>query len=103
MQIKETPGLTSQALEERGRTGQAGRSGRGKGSSTSSSGGSTDTVQISGRSREMAKVSETLSGTPEVRSDRVAEIRRQIDNNEYTVDADKVAGKMILDFLQEVV
>lgn len=105
MQIKETLGLGSKPLEERGRAGAAGRAGdkAATASGAAAAQAASDRVELSGRSREMAKAAESLANTPEVREGRVAEIRRRIDNHEYQVDADKVAQKMIMDFLREVV
>lgn len=62
-----------------------------------------DKVELSGRSREMQKAAETLSATPEIRQEKVAAIKASIENNTYEVDADKVAHKMIVEFLSEIV
>jgi negative regulator of flagellin synthesis FlgM len=51
----------------------------------------------------MAKAAEALAATPEVREQRVAELRRRIDNHEYQVDADQVAHRMIVNFLREII
>ena len=105
MQIKDTLGLGNKALEDRGRTGATGRAGdkAATASGAAAAAAASDRVELSGRSREMAKAADTLGNTPDVREGRVAELRRQIDNNEYQVNADKVAQKMIMDFLREVV
>jgi negative regulator of flagellin synthesis FlgM len=105
MKIKETLGLNSQNVEGRERAASSGRTedkaATASGAAAAQAAG--DRVELSGRSREMAKAAETLSSTPDVRQKMVADIRRRIDNNEYRVDADKVAGKMIMDFLREIV
>ncbi len=105
MQIKESLGLTNKPLEERGRTAGAGRVGdkAATSSGAEAAAAAADRVELSGKSREMAKAAEALAATPEVREQKVAEIRRRIDNHEYQVDADKVAQKMIMDFLREIV
>ncbi len=103
MKIKETLGLGSQAIDNRERAGGAGKAGDKAATASGAQAAASDRVELSGRSREMAKAAETLAGTPEVREGRVAELRRRIDNHEYQVDADKVAQKMIMDFLREVV
>lgn len=106
MKIKETLGLNSQAVENRERAGSTGKASEKAATASgvqAAAAAASDRVELSGRSREMAKAAETLTTTPAVREQRVAEIRRQIDNQEYQVDADKVAGKMIMDFLREIV
>lgn len=105
MKIKETLGLNSQSVEGRERAAASGRTGdkAATASGATAAQAAGDRVELSGRSREMAKAAETLSSTPDVRQQMVADIRRRIDNNEYQVDADKVAGKMIMDFLREIV
>ena len=40
---------------------------------------------------------------PEVRTDRVQEIRRQIDRGDYEVDSRKTADKMVQDTLKDLV
>lgn len=105
MQIKETLGLTNKALEGRERTGSTARSG----SKAITASGATaeaeaqDRVELSGRSREMAKAADVLANTPEVREQKVAELRRRIDNQEYQVDPDQVAQRMIVNFLREII
>ena len=55
----------------------------------------TDTVEISAQSKEIQKINDTLKETPEVRSEKVAALKKQIDEGQYKVDAESVAGKMI--------
>ncbi|MCA1987929.1 MAG: flagellar biosynthesis anti-sigma factor FlgM [Desulfarculus sp.] len=105
MQIKETLGLTNKAVENRDR---ASSSPRVEDKAATRSGemaqaASSDRVELSGRSREMAKAAEALANTTDVREQRVAEIKQRIANQEYTVDAEKVAQRMIVDFLRELV
>lgn len=106
MQIKETLGFGNKPLEGRDRPGGASRNGDGaatRSGAEAQAAAAGDRAEFSGRSRELAKASETLSATPAVRQEKVAEIRRRLDNNEYQVDSEKVAGKMIVDFLREMV
>lgn len=76
MQIKETLGLTNKSVEERGRAGATDRAGD-KAATVSGAVAATtasDRVELSGRSRDMAKAAQTLAGTPEVRESRVAHL-----------------------------
>lgn len=49
----------------------------------------------------MDKIKDRIAAEPEVRSDRVAELKAQIHDGEYQVDAQRVAGKMLLDALEQ--
>ena len=49
----------------------------------------------------MDKLKLRISAEPEVRSDKVAELKAQIKSGEYQVDPQKLAGNMLLDSLRE--
>jgi negative regulator of flagellin synthesis FlgM len=53
--------------------------------------------EISGRAKEFAKARETAANTPDVREEKVAELKRRIQSGQYKVDADAVADRMIQD------
>jgi negative regulator of flagellin synthesis FlgM len=103
MNVKEVLGIGTKALENRDRASgvkrDQGKTGKAAAESNSAS---TDKVNISGRSKEMAKAAEVLANTTDVRTRKVAEIKERLAKGEYTVDADKVAQKMIVDFLGEI-
>ncbi len=105
MQIKETLGYPSKIPEGRERPNGSGKATEksATASGAEAAAAASDRVELSGRSREMAKASEVLAATPSVRSDMVNEIRRRLENNEYQVDSEKLADKMIVDFLRDVV
>lgn len=105
MRIKDALGINNKAVEGQDKPGGPDRA-KDKAQAVAQSdaqGSTTDRVQLSDRSREMAKASEVLASTPEIRQKKVAEIKERIDNNQYEVDEDKVAEKMIVDFLGELV
>jgi negative regulator of flagellin synthesis FlgM len=54
-----------------------------------------DKVELSAQSREIKKINDVLEMTPDVRADRVAELKKQIQEDRYQVDSEAVAGKMI--------
>lgn len=105
MQIKDPLGVGNKPLERKDQAGSASRVGRatGTGSGDQAAAAANDKVELSGRSREMAKAADAAGSAPAVRAQKVAEIKQQVENNEYQVDADKVAHKMIVDFLGELV
>ena len=49
----------------------------------------------------MNKIKSLINAEPEVRSDKVAELKARIKSGEYKVDSDKLAKKMIEDAFQE--
>ncbi len=105
MQVKDALGIGNKTVEGRERTSGPSKSSDRAAKTTSSgppsSGG--DRVEISRRSREAAQAREVLASTPPVRGEKVAELKSQIENNTYEVKPDKVAHKMIVDFLNELV
>ena len=55
----------------------------------------TDTVVISDAAKRIQEARMQLDQIPDVREDKVAQLRNQIENGTYEIDADKIAGKMI--------
>ena len=47
------------------------------------------------------KIKFSIASEPEVRSDRVAELKEKIKRGEYKVDPQKLAGKMLVESLKE--
>ena len=57
--------------------------------------GPSDTVEISSRSRELARARQAVDATPDVRADKVAEIRKRIEDGTYSVPPELLARKML--------
>ena len=49
----------------------------------------------------MNKIKSLINSEPEVRTDRVAELKDRIKSGEYKVDSEKLAKKMLEDSFQE--
>ena len=49
----------------------------------------------------MNKIKSLINSEPEVRADRIAELKTKIKSGEYEVDSDKLAKKMLEDAFQE--
>ncbi len=49
----------------------------------------------------MNKIKSQINSEPEVRTDRVAELKDRIKSGEYKVDSEKLAKKMLEDAFQE--
>ena len=57
--------------------------------------GPADTVDISGKSREVADLMAAVNQLPDVREAKVQQIKQSVEAGTYTVDPAKVAQKMI--------
>ncbi|MEJ2639588.1 MAG: flagellar biosynthesis anti-sigma factor FlgM [Desulfosarcinaceae bacterium] len=62
---------------------------------------SGDAVTLSTQVRQLQAAREALSAMPEVREEKVAAIRTQIEAGTYEIDGEKIAGKMIEEALLE--
>lgn len=54
-----------------------------------------DQVALSQRAEEVRAARAALAATPEIRHERVAELKAQIESGEYKVDPHKVAERML--------
>lgn len=59
------------------------------------SAGEAEAVAVSEGLRQIQRAAEAVRSSPDVRSDRVAELRRLIEAGEYHVPAEKVAAKLL--------
>ena len=60
-----------------------------------------DRVELSAGSREVLKMQEILQETPEIRQDKVADLKRQIEEGSYQPDSHQVADKMMWSLLSD--
>ena len=58
-----------------------------------------DTVALSGAAKDIQEAQRQLEAIPDVREDKVAQLKEQIENGTYEMDEEKIAGKMITDAL----
>ena len=65
--------------------------------------GSEDKVQLSDRSRDIARAQEMVRNSPEVRSEKVAEIKARVQSGTYDVSAHKVANALLQTIIDEKV
>ena len=57
----------------------------------------TDTVKLSSQAQSLSSLQETLGNLPEVDEARVEQIRQQIADGSYRVDAEKIATAILRD------
>ena len=62
----------------------------------------TDRVDLSDQSKEMKKIYTVQQMAPDIRTDKVNEVKKAIEENRYQVDSGAVAGKMIRESLFEL-
>jgi len=58
-----------------------------------------DTVVLSDMAKTVQEAQTQLKSIPDVREDKVAELREQVENGTYEIDAEKIADKMLRDSL----
>ena len=58
-----------------------------------------DTVALSNAAKNIQEAQKQLEAIPDVREDKVAELKEQIENGTYEIDAEKIADKMLKDAL----
>jgi negative regulator of flagellin synthesis FlgM len=58
-----------------------------------------DTVDLSETGKRLQEAQTQLQAIPDVRMDRVAELKAQIDNGTYKIQSEEIAEKMIRDSL----
>jgi negative regulator of flagellin synthesis FlgM len=71
---------------------KSGKNGRTEATSNS---GVEDKVDLSGKAKEIADLVGIAKALPDVRTEKVAEIKERIDAGKYVVDPAKVAQRMI--------
>ena len=59
----------------------------------------TESVKLSQAAKEIQKIREIVEATPEIRTDKVGQLKREIEAGSYSVDADKVAERMLRESL----
>lgn len=95
MSINLTGLSASQLNSSRAQNNDSGQSSKGvsvQGAGTAPQG---DTVKISDAAQSLKGIATSLAGAPEVDSDRVAAIKAAIADGSYSINADKIAEKML--------
>lgn len=59
----------------------------------------TDTVNISDAAKEIQEVRKELDKIPDVRADKVEQLKNQIENGTYEIKSEEIAEKMLKDSL----
>jgi negative regulator of flagellin synthesis FlgM len=56
---------------------------------------SKDKVELSPEAKQIQRAKELIDSLPDIREEKVAEIRARIEAGEYQIDGEKIASKMI--------
>ena len=59
----------------------------------------TDTVVLSDAAKRIQEAKKQLDSIPDIREDKVAQLKEQIENGTYEIDEEKIADKMLKDSL----
>jgi negative regulator of flagellin synthesis FlgM len=54
----------------------------------------TEKVDLSAKAKNIQQIKKIVDEVPDVREDKVKELKRQIENGKYVVDTDQLAEKM---------
>jgi negative regulator of flagellin synthesis FlgM len=55
----------------------------------------SDQVHLSGKAKELDELKQVIQQMPEIRTDKVAALRKAIEDGSYQVDSLKIAGKIL--------
>jgi len=55
----------------------------------------SDRLELSAQSREISHLNELIRSTPDIREEKVEQIRRELESGTYNVKAEKIAEKII--------
>jgi negative regulator of flagellin synthesis FlgM len=88
------------ATKKTDRAGEASQSAPVKKAQETAAGQQAAKADISSRAKEFSKAKEVAAATPDVREEKVAELKRRIAAGTYSVDAQAVADKMVNEHLK---
>ncbi len=55
----------------------------------------TDKVEISGKAKEIAELMAVINQMPDIRAEKVAEIKKAIESGNYTINPTKIAESIL--------
>lgn len=59
-------------------------------------------VNLSQTLKETQLIKEIISSEPDIREDKVSELKQKIESGKYTIDNNAVAGKLVDSFIDEI-
>jgi flagellar biosynthesis anti-sigma factor FlgM len=61
-----------------------------------------DRVELSPEAKDMKKIHDVVAATPEIRTEKVESLAKQVQENRYSVDSRSIADKMTRETLLEM-
>lgn len=61
--------------------------------------GLTDSINLSGKTQDLQRIAKALDSDATDRQNLVADIKQRVENNQYNVNAEKVAEKIVGAFM----
>lgn len=97
MKVNQNPSPTTTTIDKAQSTGKREQIGKGGLQDTSSvpSGRSGASIDISDAARLMKQASDIAHSVPDIRADKVAELKKRIADGNYNVDAGQIADKLV--------
>ena len=72
------------------------------GKETASSGAaSSEKVLLSSTGKDIARISDIIKASPDIRAEKVERIKTEIDNGTYSIDGKKIAENILKEILSE--
>ena len=62
----------------------------------------TDSINLSDRTKDLQKISKAMETEPVDRAELVADIKEKVETNQYNVNAETVAEKMVGSLMNEI-
>jgi len=62
-----------------------------------------ENVQLSDKAKDIKKIKEILEATPDIRQEKIDQIKTALDNGTYNVEGKKIAEKIIKESLIDLV
>jgi negative regulator of flagellin synthesis FlgM len=90
VQNKDVAGTSSAKRSEKAGSTSASSKASAKSAETSSA-----KTEISAKAREFSKAKEAASGAPDVREEKIAELKKRIASGNYQINAEAIANKMV--------
>jgi negative regulator of flagellin synthesis FlgM len=60
-------------------------------------------VDLSNRTKDVQKIAQAIEDAPVSMSEKLASLKKQVNTNQYNIDADKIADKMVGSILDEII
>ena len=63
----------------------------------------TERVDLSSKAKDIQKIKQVLEQIPEIREEKVQELKRQIESGSYAINSGRIADKMLGESLIDII